>query len=205
MQILKITDVKPEGQAMKLGILPGDYLHLYNDVLVTSNEQLSFLIADNCSNAININLFRKNEIIEVEAQPGPLGISAIVCEYTAYDENKIRYAKVILTTAPSISSYTITKTIDIITAECAMGINIFGDFFSGIADTFGGRDGVTQNALRKARKYCLEELRKEADSIGANAVIAVDLDYSEFTGKGKSMLFLVASGTAVVVEQIVEG
>ena len=34
------------------------------------------------------------------------------------------------------------------------------------------------------------------------AVIAVDLDYSEFSGGGKSMLFLVASGTAVVAESL---
>ena len=34
---------------------------------------------------------------------------------------------------------------------------------------------------------------------GANAVIGVDLDYSEISAQGKSMLFLVASGTAVKV------
>lgn len=46
-----------------------------------------------------------------------------------------------------------------------------------------------------------QELRKEAEELGANAVIGVRLDYSEFSGGGKSMLFLVASGTAVVVER----
>ena len=50
----------------------------------------------------------------------------------------------------------------------------------------------------------MSELKKEADNIGANAVIAVDLDYSEISGGGKSMLFLVASGTAVKVEPIVK-
>jgi len=48
----------------------------------------------------------------------------------------------------------------------------------------------------------LTELKKEALNVGANAVIAVDLDYSEFSGQNKSMLFLVASGTAVKVEKI---
>jgi len=32
-------------------------------------------------------------------------------------------------------------------------------------------------------------------------VIGVKLDYSEFSGGGKSMLFLVASGTAVKLRQ----
>jgi uncharacterized protein YbjQ (UPF0145 family) len=68
-----------------------------------------------------------------------------------------------------------------------------------MSDFFGGRSGTTQNKLREARQYCLSELRAEAQSLGANAVIAVSLSYSEFSGQGKSMLFLVASGTAVVV------
>ena len=34
-----------------------------------------------------------------------------------------------------------------------------------------------------------------------NEVIGVDLDYSEFSGGGKSMLFLVASGTAVTFKK----
>ena len=110
-------------------------------------------------------------------------------------------ANVILTTAPSIQDRRVAKTIDIITAECVFGMNIFRDIFAGFSDIFGGRSESTQNVLRDARKRCLAELRKEAVSVGANAVISVDLDYSEFSGGGKSMLFLVASGTAVVLEE----
>ena len=83
-------------------------------------------------------------------------------------------------------------------------MNIFKDFFAAMSDFFGGRSGTTQNILRDARNVCLNELRKEAFDVGANAVIAVDLDYSEFSGKGKSMLFLVANGTAVTVEKITD-
>lgn len=42
-------------------------------------------------------------------------------------------------------------------------------------------------------------VRRQAHDLGANAVIGIDLDYSEFSGQGKSMLFLVASGTAVLL------
>ena len=110
-------------------------------------------------------------------------------------------ANVILTTAPSIQDRRVAKTIDIITAECVFGMNTFRYIFAGFSDIFGGRSESTQNVLRDARKTCLAELRKEAVSVGANAVISVDLDYSEFSGGGKSMLFLVASGTAVVLEE----
>lgn len=106
--------------------------------------------------------------------------------------------EIILTTEtnPNIK---IEKRIEIITAECAFGMNIFKDIFAGVRDIVGGRSKATQDILRDARKTVLKELRKEAYLVGANAVIAVDLDYSEFSGGGKSMLFVVASGTAVEV------
>jgi uncharacterized protein YbjQ (UPF0145 family) len=68
-------------------------------------------------------------------------------------------------------------------------MNIFRDIFAAVTDIFGGRSSATQRVLRDARKTCLAELKKEADELGANAVIAVKLDYSEFSGGGKSMLF----------------
>jgi uncharacterized protein YbjQ (UPF0145 family) len=71
-----------------------------------------------------------------------------------------------------------------------------------VVDIIGGRSATMQNELRKARETCIANLKLEADRIGANAVIGVDLDYSEVSGGGKSMLFLVASGTAVVVKQV---
>lgn len=110
-------------------------------------------------------------------------------------------AYVLLTTAPELAGYRVTRTLDIVTAECVLGLSFLSDFLAGMSDFFGGRSGRTQNKLREARQYCLSELRAEAQSLGANAVIAVSLSYSEFSGQGKSMLFLVASGTAVVVEK----
>jgi len=87
-----------------------------------------------------------------------------------------------------------------VTAECAFGMNLFRDLFAGVRDIFGGRSGATQKVLRDSRKKVLEELRIEARELGANAVIGVSLSYSEFSGQGKSMLFIVASGTAVVID-----
>lgn len=71
--------------------------------------------------------------------------------------------------------------------------------FAGFRDVFGGRNKSSRNALRDARIACLDELRREAEEMGANAVIGIDRDYSEISGGGKSMLFLVAAGTAVKV------
>jgi len=109
---------------------------------------------------------------------------------------------VIVTTTPSLDGYRVTKVIDVISAECVFGMNIFKDFFAGLSDLFGGRSETSQKVLKDARQLCIRELKTEAYRIGANAVIGVNLDYSEFSGQGKSMLFLVASGTAVVLEEV---
>lgn len=52
-----------------------------------------------------------------------------------------------------------------------------------------------------ARKTALAELRREAHILGADAVVGVDLDYSEISGGRKSILFRVAGGTAVRLQK----
>jgi len=109
---------------------------------------------------------------------------------------------VIVTTESHMPEYRVLQRIEVVSAECVFGMNMFKDFFAGVRDVFGGRSSSSQKALREARRVCLTELRREALLLGANAVIGVDLDYSEISGDEKSMLFLVATGTAVTVEKI---
>lgn len=104
-------------------------------------------------------------------------------------------ASVLLTTE-SNSNLQIIERIDIVTAECAYGMNVFKDLFASVRDVFGGRSEAVQKTMRDARKTVLYELRREAHLVGANAVVAVDLDYVELSGAG-NMVMLVASGTAV--------
>lgn len=54
--------------------------------------------------------------------------------------------------------------------------------------------------MRDSRRTALYELKKEAYEVGANAVVGVDLDYVELFSAGP-MVMLVASGTAVVIEE----
>lgn len=99
-------------------------------------------------------------------------------------------------TAPNLN---ITRRIEIVTAEVAYGMNIFKDLFAGVRDIVGGRSEAVQSTMRDARRTALYELKKEAHSVGANAVVGVDLDYVELSGSS-NMVMLVASGTAVVIE-----
>ena len=101
-------------------------------------------------------------------------------------------------TAPNLK---ITKRIEIVTAECAFGMNAFKDLFAGVRNIVGGRSEAVQKTMRDSRRVALYELKKEAYEVGANAVVGVDLDYVELSSSG-SMVMLVASGTAVIVEDL---
>ena len=55
------------------------------------------------------------------------------------------------------------------------------------------------DAVREARLIAISEMEQEAEQLGANAVIGVDLDY-ETVGGNASMLMVSASGTAVILD-----
>lgn len=115
------------------------------------------------------------------------------------ETNKSKEIDAILLTTETDSDLKIIKRIEIVTAETAFGMNIFKDLFAGVRDIVGGRSKAVQNTMRDARKTALYELKVEAHAVGANAVVGVDLDYVELSAAG-SMVMLVASGTAVIIE-----
>ena len=101
-------------------------------------------------------------------------------------------------TTPSIDGKRILQYHGLVSGEAILGANIFMDLFAGIRDIVGGRSAAYEGELRKAKEIAVEEMQAQARSMGANAVVGVDLDY-ETIGKG-TMLMVSASGTAVTVE-----
>ena len=106
----------------------------------------------------------------------------------------------ILLTTETAPNLNITKRIEIVTAECAFGMHIFKDLFAGVRNVVGGRSEAVQKTMRDSRRTALHELKQEAYEVGANAVVGVDLDYVQLSSAG-SMVMLVASGTAVIIEE----
>lgn len=98
-----------------------------------------------------------------------------------------------LSTTDSVAGFEVDETLGIVTAEWVGGVNLFRDLFAGVRDIVGGRSDSLESALREGREICLDEIREEANALGAHAVVGVKFDYSPF---GK-MLLLAASGTAV--------
>ncbi|RMH31593.1 MAG: hypothetical protein D6690_15730 [Nitrospirae bacterium] len=105
----------------------------------------------------------------------------------------------ILSTTPTIEGRRIREYVGIVTGEAIMGANFFRDLFANIRDIVGGRSGAYEKELARARALAFEELEAEAQRVGANAVVGIDLDY-EILGEKGSMLMVSVSGTAVVLE-----
>ena len=104
----------------------------------------------------------------------------------------------ISTTTALIEGQPVKQYLGIVTGEVIVGANIFRDLFAGIRDIVGGRSGSYENVLADARRQAIAEMEGEAQKLGGNAVVGVDLDY-EVLGANGSMLMVSCSGTAVVV------
>lgn len=122
----------------------------------------------------------------------------MIREVEAQDDAEI--ARIILTTESS-HDLPVDQRLEIVAAECVIGMHLFKDIAVALRDTFGGRSNAMQEGLREARVIALAELRREAYELGADAVVGISLHYNEISGSGKSMLLLVATGTAVTLKR----
>ena len=112
-----------------------------------------------------------------------------------------RHRSVVVTTESAPVGLHIGERLGIVTAEVVFGVNAFKEALAGVRNFVGGRSGTLQNVLRDARETVLDEMMREAHRRGANAVVAVSLNYNEITTGGSTMLLLVGAGTAVYVSR----
>lgn len=105
----------------------------------------------------------------------------------------------ITTTTPSVEGRRIVEYKGIVFGEVVSGVNFIRDFAASFSNFFGGRSGSYEDELINARQSAIREMEQRAASMGANAVVGVDIDY-EVLGADNGMLMVTASGTAVVVQ-----
>jgi uncharacterized protein YbjQ (UPF0145 family) len=109
---------------------------------------------------------------------------------------KIRQAaaKVIVTTTPKVDGTQVVAYLGIESVEFVIGTGVFSEVSSSISDFFGARSSAFEQKLRAAKTHALDALKYIAAEKGANAVIGIDLDYTEFTG---NRIALIINGTLV--------
>jgi uncharacterized protein YbjQ (UPF0145 family) len=105
----------------------------------------------------------------------------------------------IITTTPTIEGKKIIGYQGIVFGEVVAGVDFIKDFAARISNFFGGRSGSYEGELIRAREEAINEMSDRAKSLGANAIVGIDVDY-EVLGQGNNMLMVTVSGTAVIVE-----
>lgn len=105
----------------------------------------------------------------------------------------------LVTTTTLVDGHKVKKYLGVIASEAIMGANVFKDMFANIRDIVGGRSETYEKELKKAKDIAMNELIQQAEGLGANAVLGVDLDY-ETVGTQGTMLMVVVSGTAVLID-----
>ncbi len=100
----------------------------------------------------------------------------------------------ILTTTNNVEGKQIKEYLGIVTGETIIGANLFRDIFASVRDVVGGRSGAYEEVLREAKDTALREMGEKAESLNADAIVGIDLDYETIRN---GMLMVSASGTAV--------
>ncbi|MEJ7934593.1 heavy metal-binding domain-containing protein [Sphingobium sp. AN558] len=107
-------------------------------------------------------------------------------------------SEMIVSTTSRLEGRPAKEYLGIVTGEVIVGANLFRDLFASVRDIVGGRSGAYEDVLQRAREQAIGEMRMRAATLGANAVVGVDLDY-EVLGSNGSMLMVSASGTAIII------
>lgn len=104
----------------------------------------------------------------------------------------------LITTTPFIEGRPVREYKGAIYAQSILGANVVLDLLAAIRDFVGGHSKSYERVLARAREDAMKALIKEAEKVGANAILAVDLDYNT-VGPNAQMMMVSVSGTAVVL------
>ena len=124
---------------------------------------------------------RKRELSKVEKQKREREIAK-------------RAETVIVTTTPTLEGHQIVAYLGIESVEIVIGTGLFVELTGEIADFFGQRSKGFEGKLQNAKRVAFQALKTLAAQQDANAVVGIDLDYTEFSG---NRIGLIVNGTLV--------
>jgi uncharacterized protein YbjQ (UPF0145 family) len=104
-----------------------------------------------------------------------------------------------MSTTPEIAGHRVTKVIGVVTGLTPRTRGVLGQFIGGIQSMLGGEVTAFTTELERARMEAIERVKSKALSIGANAIVGLDLETSDM-GVQMGIIVISATGTAVIVE-----
>jgi len=104
--------------------------------------------------------------------------------------------KVLLCTTDHLDGYHIEVHYGLVSAHVASGVNALRGWLTAFRDIVGGRAGSYEKELAHLEERAIDQLSEKASALGANAILGLQWDYSYVGGDKRSLLMLVATGTA---------
>ncbi len=102
-------------------------------------------------------------------------------------------------TTPMIAGYRIKKVLGVATGLTPRTRGIFGKFIAGFESLIGGEVTTFTSEVEEARWEAIERVKSKAIVLGANGIIGLDVETSDFWLQSGIVLFS-ATGTAVIIE-----
>ena len=106
----------------------------------------------------------------------------------------------LIATVPIIEGKEIEEYLGVVSSEIVIGVNAIDDFFAGVRDFFGGRSKAYEKQFLKGKENVLRELEKQANMLGADAIVGLKMDFEALGAKG-SMFLIAAQATAVKLKK----
>ena len=103
---------------------------------------------------------------------------------------------VIVTTTTNVEGFRVIEYLGIDGIEFVVGTGVISELVTEVGDLFGGRSRIFESKLRQGREQALRLLQVLALRRNANAVIAIDFDYSPFSSNRTA---IIVTGTFVKV------
>ncbi len=93
------------------------------------------------------------------------------------------------------------EALGVVSGQITMGMGLMGDLSSTFANLTGGQSSEYNQKIISAESLCLNLIRLRALNLGGNAVIGIDMNYSE-AGGSKDLLMVAAVGTAIKLRNL---
>jgi uncharacterized protein YbjQ (UPF0145 family) len=103
----------------------------------------------------------------------------------------------IVTPSPTIAGHRIVKTVGLVRGNTIRARHLGRDILAGLKNIVGGEIEEYTKMMGEAREQAIDRMVKEAESLGANAIVSVRFATSYIMGAASEIL---AYGGAVQIE-----
>jgi uncharacterized protein YbjQ (UPF0145 family) len=111
----------------------------------------------------------------------------------------VKEGNLIVATTESVAGHRTTQTLGQVFGLVVRSRGLGGNIMAGLRSLAGGEIVEYTEMLEEARRHATDRMVKNAQAMGANAIIMMRFDSSEL---GQTMSEIVAYGTAAIVEPV---